>query len=76
MTPRKLQYHVNNVIIPGLGLDLAGQSISETCARRWLHKLGYAVTEVKKGVYVDGHEHPDVIKYRQEFLAKVKENDQ
>ena len=34
------------------------------------------MTEVKKGVYVDGHERPDVIKYRQEFLAKVKENDQ
>lgn len=34
------------------------------------------MTEVKKGVYVDGHERKDVIEYRTEFLKTVKENEQ
>ncbi|KZT19890.1 hypothetical protein NEOLEDRAFT_1158895 [Neolentinus lepideus HHB14362 ss-1] len=48
---------VNEVIIPSLRLDLSGQKISESAARRWLHKLGYRLTEAKKGMYVDGHEY-------------------
>jgi len=64
------------VIIPSIGLDLGGKSIGEKCSRRWLHKLGYSMTEVKKGVYVDGHERKDVIEYRTEFLKTVKENEQ
>ncbi|KIJ46611.1 hypothetical protein M422DRAFT_164849 [Sphaerobolus stellatus SS14] len=61
ITPLKLLRQVNNVIIPALGLDLAGQKISESCARRWLVKLGYEMKEVKKGMYVDGHERADVL---------------
>lgn len=76
ITPTKLQRHVNTIIIPGLGLDLNGSKISEWCARRWLQKLGYDVTEVKKGVYVDGHERPDVVEYRKKFIAEIKANDQ
>lgn len=67
---------VNRVIIPALGLDLGGQSISESCARRWLQKLGYSLTEVKKGVYVDGHEREDIVEYHKEFLSKISENAQ
>ena len=44
--------------------------------RWWLHKLGYSITEVKKGVYMDGHEHPDVVEYRRSFIDAVKANDQ
>ncbi|KIK79517.1 hypothetical protein PAXRUDRAFT_96687, partial [Paxillus rubicundulus Ve08.2h10] len=54
---------VNNVIIPSLGLNTAGQKISEATARRWLMKLGYEPKEVKKGIYIDGHEHEDVVTY-------------
>jgi hypothetical protein len=59
-----------------LGFDLGRQRISECCAHHWLHKLGYGVTEVRKGVYVDGHERPDVIEYRRKFLEMIQENDQ
>jgi len=76
ITPKLLQKQVNEFIIPALGLDLGQQRISERCARRWLHKLGYAVTEVRKGIYVDGHERPDVVEYRRKFLEMIKENDQ
>ncbi|KAF7975143.1 hypothetical protein HWV62_10305, partial [Athelia sp. TMB] len=71
ITPHKLQREVNNTIIPALGLDLGKATISESSARRWLKKLGYEYTVAKKGVYVDSHERPDVVAYREKFLAIV-----
>ena len=66
---------VNQTIIPALGLDLGKTTISENCARWWLKKLGYELTTVKKGIYVDGHERPDVVEYRKTFLANIAENE-
>lgn len=40
-----------------------------------MKKLGYELTSVQKGVYVDGHERADVVKYREAFLAKVAKNE-
>ncbi|KAF8587728.1 hypothetical protein K439DRAFT_1652205 [Ramaria rubella] len=74
ITPQTLCKQVNNVIIPTLGLHLAGAKISESCAKRWLHKLGYKMKEVKKGMYVDGHERPNVIEYWMKFLENVRKN--
>ncbi|KIK75249.1 hypothetical protein PAXRUDRAFT_173358 [Paxillus rubicundulus Ve08.2h10] len=54
---------VNETIIPSLGLDLGGQKIWEGTARHWLAKLGYELKEARKGLYVDGHEWPDVVEY-------------
>jgi len=71
----RLQKEVNNAIIPALGLDLGGHKISEHCARRWLVKLGYELKEVRKGMYVDGHEREDVVEYRNKFLAAVAKNE-
>lgn len=48
-------------------------SISSTTAKDWLHRLGYHWGEVKKGVYKDGHERPDVVNYRQEVFLKTYE---
>ena len=33
-------------------------------ARKWLKKMGFAWDQVKKGVYIDGHERKDVVEYR------------
>lgn len=33
-------------------------------AQRWLIRLGFSQRKEKKGVYIDGHERPDVIEYR------------
>ncbi|KAF8507718.1 hypothetical protein JB92DRAFT_3121644 [Gautieria morchelliformis] len=74
ITPLKLQRQVSTVIIPALGLELGGQKIPENCARRWLMKLGYELKEVRKGMYVDGHEREDVVEYRKTFLAEVSKN--
>ena len=71
ITPLKFRQHVNDVILPALGIDTT-VTISEPTARRWLRfKLGYQCKEAKKGLYVDGHERPDVIKERKEFLDQI-----
>ena len=48
------------------------KNIKPRTARRWLKKLGFNWRDVKKGVYVDGHECEDVVNYRQkEFLPQL-----
>jgi hypothetical protein len=39
--------------------------------RRWLNRLGYNWQDVKKGVYLDGHERADV-EYLTQFLEAMK----
>jgi hypothetical protein len=69
VTPRALHRHVNDVILPTLGIN---GKISEATAQWWLRfKLGYECKEAKKGMYVDGHEHPDVIIERCEFIEQI-----
>jgi hypothetical protein len=67
VTPRHLERALNDVIFPDLNIVLK-KPISERTARRWLIKLGWRRTVVRKGVYMDGHEREDVIKYRQEVF--------
>ncbi|KAE9392941.1 hypothetical protein BT96DRAFT_967294 [Gymnopus androsaceus JB14] len=56
VTPYKFQTALNQTILPSLGI---------TCEpRRWLVTLGWRLTVLRKGVYFDGHERPDVVKYR------------
>ena len=46
--------------------------IRSRTARRWLKRLGYNWQDVKKGVFLDGHERDDVVQYRQKFLEEMK----
>jgi hypothetical protein len=39
---------------------------------RWLHVLGYKHRRVTKGIYIDGHERPDVVAYRADFLLRME----
>jgi hypothetical protein len=69
VTPRAMSQHINEVILPALRIEGA---ISESTAQRWLRfKLGYQCKESKKGLYVDGHERPDVIKERSDFIEQI-----
>jgi hypothetical protein len=69
VSPRALCHYVNNVILPALRID---GKIVESTARCWLRfRLGYECKESKKGMYVDGHERPDVIKERTDFIDKL-----
>ena len=39
-------------------------SVTVSTAVRWLRKLGFEWREVRKGVFIDGHEKEDVVDYR------------
>lgn len=47
--------------------------IRSRTARTWLNKLGYEYKDVRKDVLIDGHERPDVVEDRANFL-KVMED--
>lgn len=42
-----------------------GFAISLATAKRWMKRMGMRWTKTPKGQYVDGHERPDVVEYRQ-----------
>ena len=63
---------VNKSLLPNWTLEPGfPRKISVETARKWLHHTGFDVLQAKKGIFVDGHERPDVIEYRQEFLRKM-----
>jgi len=73
VTPRRFQHALNGQILPSLNIALK-KPLCERTARRWLIKLGWRMTRIRKGVYLDGHEREDVVKYRnEEFLPRMKE---
>ena len=75
ITPNNFRIAINIEILPRL-LISCGKGISCACTYRWLSRLGFYKSEVKKGVYVDGHEREDVIAYRQEvFLPEMAKLD-
>ena len=73
ITPQFLCKEVNEVILPTLGLTEKKASICEHTAVNWLKKLSYECKDVRKGIYIDGHERPDVVEYRVKFLVKMEE---
>ena len=51
--------------------------IVESTTQRWLKlRFGYKCKKIKKGVYIDGHEHPDVIKEREAFINQLDRYEQ
>lgn len=66
------QHDIQNwVMLPNNTLESgAPRKISVEVARKWLHSMGFEVRAVTKGIYFDGHEHPDVIEAREGFLEK------
>jgi hypothetical protein len=73
ISPNDFLNAVNLEILPRL-LTIMEKPIARSIAYLWLPRLGFHRHETKKGVYVDGHERPDVIEYRQVvFLLLMKE---
>ena len=77
ITPDALRKHLINEIFPSLPSENADvvipQLIATRTMQRWLCKLGFLRSRAKKGVYVDGHNRPDVIEARKKFLDRIKE---
>ena len=63
---------VNAHLLPNtLGIDTR---IGRTTAHAWLRVLGFKHKTAKKGVFVDGHDRPDVVEFRNDkFLPKMAE---
>jgi hypothetical protein len=69
VTPWTLCQHVNDVLLPALGMQ---GSIVESTAQCWLRfRLGYQCKEAKHRIYINGHERPDVIEERKEYIKNV-----
>ncbi len=72
MTSIEFCQWVNNNLLKNSTLEPGfPRSVSLSTAVRWLHHLGFEVLTPKKGVFVDGHERPDVVAHRNEFLRKL-----
>ncbi|PKY59599.1 hypothetical protein RhiirA4_430523 [Rhizophagus irregularis] len=62
--------YVSSEILPSLGIETK-TTISTRTANRWLKKMGFVYDRYQKGMYVDGHERPDVVEYRKQFLERI-----
>ena len=62
---------LNECILPSLGYTLT-TGLLECTAWRWLVNLGWRSKVLRKGVYMDGHERPDVVEYHNNvFLCNM-----
>jgi hypothetical protein len=72
--PKGLKRYMELELFPRIQLKVA-KGISLATARRWLKNEGFRYIAYNKGLYFDGHDRPDVVKYRQEvFLPAMKEH--
>ena len=62
ITPQNFAHGLNTQVLPSLGVSLT-KPLCERTAHHWLIQLGWSHTVLHKGVYMDGHEREDVIKY-------------
>jgi hypothetical protein len=62
--PQGLKKYLEQELFPRIGYKVV-RGISLSPARQWLHEQGFEYTEVKKGLFYDGHERPDNVDYRQ-----------
>lgn len=69
MTTHDFCKWVNTTLLPKITLE-AGfpRKISVSTCRRWLLHIGFEVVTPRSGVFIDGHERPDVVESRTAFL--------
>lgn len=70
LTSTKLADWVNEYLHLKLGFQ-SPLNISSRTAQRWLNILGLRFGKHMKGLYNDGHERVDVVRYRQAFLDRL-----
>lgn len=69
-SPLALKRHVDSVILPKF--SVVQKTISETSCYNYMKNWGFMYKAHTKGVYIDGHERPDVVEYRVEWVARMK----
>ena len=70
VTPRQFHIALNDRILLTLGLAVK-DGLLERTVWRWLLALGWRRTRVKKGVYIDGHKRPDIVKYQDDVFLPL-----
>lgn len=61
-TPKKFKEFVKQTLLLKTGITKQ-KTISDSTSRRWLNVLGFFHQQQRQGVYYDGHERDDVVKY-------------
>ena len=69
VTPSRFRRMLNKRILPSLRYTLT-TGLSERTAQRWLVNLGWRSKVLRKGIYMDGHERPDVVEYRNNVFLR------
>ncbi|ORZ41726.1 hypothetical protein BCR44DRAFT_342335 [Catenaria anguillulae PL171] len=76
VTAEKFQRFLNESYLPDLlvagHFDPQYSNISKRTAGLWLNTLGWVYGAVTKGVYTDGHDAPETVATREEYLEKIK----
>jgi len=67
-SPQAFRRHLESEVLPKL-TGAIQVTVSESTALRWMRIVGYTYGVWKKGVYMDGHERPDVQAYRTKFCS-------
>jgi hypothetical protein len=70
--PKGLKWYMELELFPRIHMKV-GQGISLHSTCHWLQKEGFKFISHKKGLYFDGHDRPDVVKYWQEVFLKTME---
>lgn len=70
LTSSRLAFWVNENLHLKLGLEVS-LKISPRTAQRWLNIIGLRFGRFLKGLYDDGHERGDVVRYRNSFLERM-----
>ena len=60
-------------MIEQVGYGSFGHEISLNSTCRWLQREGFKFISHQKGLNLDGHDRPDVVKYQQEVFLKTME---
>ena len=69
-TPTKFKEFIEQNLLLDTGI-MEKKSVSINTASRWLNVLGYTFKQNRQDIYYDGHERPDVVKYRKKFLEEI-----
>ena len=72
VTVNRFKTYIEQKVFPSVGIERK-KTISNNTACAWLKHFGWKFHVERKDVYYDGHERPDVIEYRQDFLNEILE---
>lgn len=63
---------INDELLPNASLPPGfPRRVSLETARKWMHEMGFETLSVTKGMFFDGHERPDVVEARKQFLEDM-----